>query len=127
MNVGLAHLRVATRSHGSELVAFSDRIPARGLDRTQVNESHRIAVGALDRHGLAAARHRPGEADRSTRGRDNSRAGGAPYVDTPVLSGGVRVVVREREGLQHRPVDRPGPRERSRRQAEHKRCERDDG
>jgi hypothetical protein len=74
-----------------------------------MGERDRIPVGRLDRQRQAAARDRAGEADGAAgRSRYRLTLPGADF-DPATLAGGVRVRAVEREGLQHRPADRPGP------------------
>ena len=88
--------------------ALGHRCSAADGDRAEVDERHRVAARGLDRHGLAARRHRACVRDRSSRGRHDARSRGSGDVDAAMLS--CRVGVRpEGERPQHGPVRGPRP------------------
>src|SRR5207245_7025141 len=66
-------------------------------------------VRRLDREGLAARRHGPGEADDAGRGREHGRTAVRADRDAAVLPGSIRMRRIEGEGLEHRPLDGPRP------------------
>ena len=111
-------LRVAARAHRPDGRAFVDHVALRGRDRPEVDERDRVAVGREDRHAASVGGERARERDGPGRGRPDGQAVAAADVDSPVLSGGVRVGA-ERERAQHGSVG--GPRPGKRRAARHER------
>jgi hypothetical protein len=73
-----------------------------------MSERDGIAVAGLDRHALATHGNRARKRDGPRRGRTYCRSRRRLDVDAAVLSGGVGVVP-EREPLQDRAFNRPGP------------------
>ena len=107
---GLREVEDAAGPDGAHACALCYRRAALDVDRAQMHKGRRVAGSGLDRHGLAAGRHRAGERDDTAGGRRDVTAGGGAEVDTAVLSSSVRMRPIEREGPQHGPVDRPRPR-----------------
>jgi hypothetical protein len=109
VHVGLRGLDDAAGPDRPDDRALSDERPAPYSDRPEVDERRGVAERRLDRHGLAARRHRPCERDDSV-GRGEHRATArSAEIDTAMLAGGVRVRVVERKRPQDRAVDRPRP------------------
>jgi hypothetical protein len=106
-------LGLAARADRADDVALADLSPDRHPDRTQVDERDRPAVLGSDRQAEALSRQSSGERDHPTRGGTNIRARGSSDVDPSVLATRIRIAAGD-ERPQHRPVDRPGPRRRSR-------------
>jgi len=102
-------LRRAARPDRSDHVAFGHGCAAWDRDRAEVGQRDREAVGGLDRDRAAVRGDGAGEAHRPARGSVHRRARVGTQVDTAVLAGEQRVVVVEREALEHRAIDRPGP------------------
>jgi len=91
--------------HGRPLL---DDRAANHVDRAELEQGHRIAVGGLDRQSATAVRNRAYERDRAGYRRDDLRADLCADVDAAVLPAGVGIAP-ERERTDDRTVDRPGP------------------
>jgi hypothetical protein len=99
----------AARADGPDDPALGHPRPAPDADRPEVHERRGVPERHLDRDGLPAGRHRPGECDEPFGGRKHVGSARRPEVDAAVLPGRVRVRTVEGEGTEHRPVDRPSP------------------
>jgi hypothetical protein len=92
MDVRPGDSRLPARPDRPDDPAFRNGRPARHADRSQLDERDRVPVRRLNRHAFATRRHRPGKADRPTRGRSHRRSQGRADVDAAVLPAGVGVV-----------------------------------
>ena len=117
MDIRLRPLGLAARADRADDVALADLSADGQPDRAQVDERDRPAVLGSDRQAETLSRQSSGERDHPTRGGTDVRARGSCDVDPSVLAARVRIAVGH-ERPQHRPVDRPGPRRRSRRKHE---------
>jgi hypothetical protein len=61
VDVRLVDVGLAARPDGAHDGPFEDRRVALRVDRSEMDERHRVPVLCLNRHGLAALRHRSGE------------------------------------------------------------------
>ena len=104
---------LSARSDRADGRALAYRLAAPHACRTKMRQGDRIAVGCLDRHGLAADRHRAGERDGARRGRKDRLSRRSADVDSPVLACSVWIVA-EDEFLQYGAFHGPGPRSRGR-------------
>jgi hypothetical protein len=92
MDIRLGVLRVARRARRADAGTFGELLAALDADGAEVDESDRVAVGGLDRHRVAAARHGPSERDQPRRRRPDEPAPGRGDVDATMLRRGVRVL-----------------------------------
>ena len=109
VDVRLRQVDRPARADGADSRSFVDVRPARDADGAEMHERGRVTGRRLNRHGLAALRHRPGERDHAARGCGDLCAGRSAEVDATMLPGGVRARTVERERPQHRPVNGPRP------------------
>jgi hypothetical protein len=109
VHVWLRRVDHAARPDRPDDRALADERPAGYSDRPEVDERRGVAGRRLDRHGLAARRHRPCERDDSVRRGQHRATARSGEIDTAMLAGGVRVRVVERKRPQDRAVDRPPP------------------
>jgi hypothetical protein len=109
VDVRLGQVDHATRPDRAHDRAFSHERPAHHSDRAEVNERGGVAERRLDRHRLAAGRHRPRERHGPLRRSEHTAAGRSAEIDTAMQTGRVGVRVVERKRTQHRAVDGPGP------------------
>jgi hypothetical protein len=113
MDVWLRSLGLAARADRSHDLPFADRRSNGQGDRSQVDEGDRIPVLGADRQAEPLARKPAGVGD-DPRGRSaylGSRR--SADVDAAVLAARIRVVAGD-ERPEHRPLDRPAPRSRTR-------------
>ena len=106
-------LDLSARSDRADSRTLADRLAAPNACRTEMRQGHRVPVGRLDRHDLAADRHCAGVRDGARRRYKNGIPRSSADVDSPVLARGVWIVA-EDEFLEYRTFDRPGPRSRGR-------------
>jgi hypothetical protein len=118
MDVGLAHLGLATRTDRSHVLALSDGRALAYGERTEMGERDGMAVRGRDRDALARARNGARKRDHACGRRHDRRAGVSRDVDAPVLTGGIRMRRVEAEPLQNPAVARPRPCARGRHQHE---------
>jgi hypothetical protein len=109
IDVGLRQVDHAARSDRTDDRALRDARTAHHPDRPEVHERGGVAERRLDRHRLAAGRHRPSERDHSLRRSEHRTAARSAEIDTAMLAGRVRMRVVERKRPQHRTVDGPRP------------------
>jgi hypothetical protein len=108
VDVRLGERDLAARPDRADRVTLEDRGVAAHADRAEVQERDRVAVLCLDRHGLATARDRAGEADRASCRCRHRGSRVSCNVDAAVLPRRVRVAP-EREPAQDGAAGRPGP------------------
>ena len=110
MEIRLIEVGRTARADGAESGALGHGVVLLHRVRAEMRQRHRQPVGGLDRHRLAARRHRPRVADNTARRRKHgyARCRGAD-VDAAVLPARVRMRGIEREALEYRAGDRPRP------------------
>ena len=117
MDIRLRPFGLPARTDRADDVALADLSSDRHSDRAQLDERHGPAVLGSDSQAETLSRQSPGKRDDPTGGGTDLRARGSSDVDPSVLAPGVRILTGD-ERPQHRPVDRPHPCRRSRREHE---------
>ena len=110
MDVRLRMLAVATRAEPADDRAFVDGRAARDGDRTEVRQSHGVAVVGRDRQRQTRSWDGARERDEAGARCEHGRARGAGDVDAAMLATGVRMRSVEDEWLEDFAVGRPRPR-----------------
>jgi hypothetical protein len=121
MDIRLRELGIATRADGPDDLSFRDRVSAPHRVGAEVHERDGVAVGTQDRDSLPSARYRARECDRARHRCLDGRAAGSADVHAAMRAGRIGMGAIEREGRQHRPVDRPAPTQRGSRREERRR------
>jgi hypothetical protein len=109
VHVRLRELGFARRADTADDITLGDARAGGDRDRTEMCQRDGVTVGGGDGQALAGGRDGPGERDRPGRRRDDRRVSSGADVDSPVLSGVVRMCRIEDERLEHRPGGGPGP------------------
>jgi hypothetical protein len=86
VDVGLIELGRSARADAAQRGPFVDPSGLRDCDRAKMHEGDGVAVGGLDGHGLAVARHGSGKRHGPGRWRQHLRAGRPGDVDPAMLS-----------------------------------------
>jgi hypothetical protein len=127
MDVRLRSFGLAARADRPHDLSFADSRSNGQANRSQVDEGDRIAVRGADRQAEPLARE-PACVGDDPRGRSAYLGSGRRAdVDAAVLAARIRVAAGD-ERPEHRPVDRPAPRSRTRGmgEAEEQHCHQDD-
>jgi hypothetical protein len=109
VDVRLRQIDHAARPDRPDDRAFRHDRTAHHRDRPEVHERGGVAERRLDRHRLAAGRHRPCERDHSLRRGAHRAAARSAEIDAAMLAACVGMRVVEHKRPQHRTVDGPRP------------------